>query len=48
MGVTVCLPLFGNAGQELEEGAVLRGQQLRDRSTALADAWSGPPTCSTG
>lgn len=37
MGVTVCLPLFGNAGQELEEGTVLRGQQLRDLSAALQE-----------
>jgi len=37
MGVTVCLPLFGNAGQELEEGAALKGQQLRDLATALQE-----------
>ncbi len=30
MGVTVCLPLFGHPGRELEEGRPLRGRQLRD------------------
>src|SRR5262249_53950009 len=29
VGVNVCLPLFGNAGHELEEGAALGGEQLR-------------------
>lgn len=33
MRVNVCLPLFGNAGHELEEGAQLQGKHLR----ALAD-----------
>jgi hypothetical protein len=37
MGVTVCLPLFGNPGHELEEGAKLRGQQLRDLAAALQE-----------
>ncbi len=35
MGVTVCLPLFAAAGQELEEGRALRGSQLRDLAAAL-------------
>jgi hypothetical protein len=35
MSVTVCLPLFGPPGRELEEGAALRGQQLRDFAAAL-------------
>jgi hypothetical protein len=34
MGVTVCLPLFGNPGHELEEGAPASSKDLR----ALADA----------
>jgi hypothetical protein len=29
MGVTVCLPLFGPPGRELEEGSDLKGAQLR-------------------
>ena len=37
MGVTVCLPLFGNPGQELEEGSALKGQQLRDLAGQLHD-----------
>jgi hypothetical protein len=35
MGVTVCLPLFGNPGRELEEGAAVRGRQLRDLADNL-------------
>jgi hypothetical protein len=35
MGVTVCLPLFGNPGRELEEGAAVQGRQLRDLGTEL-------------
>jgi hypothetical protein len=35
MGVTVCLPLFGSAGQELEEGALLKGEQLRELAAGL-------------
>jgi hypothetical protein len=35
MAVTVCLPLFGNPGHELEEGAAVRGQQLRDLAEQL-------------
>jgi len=34
MGVTVCLPLFGNPGHELDEGAPANSKDLR----ALADA----------
>jgi hypothetical protein len=37
VSVTVCLPLFGNAGQELEEGALLTGRQLRDLAAALQE-----------
>jgi hypothetical protein len=33
VGVTVCLPLFGNPGHELDEGAAASGKDLR----ALAD-----------
>jgi hypothetical protein len=29
MGVTICLPLFGPPGRELEEGSDLKGVQLR-------------------
>src|SRR5262249_43563726 len=35
MAVNVCLPLFGNAGQELEEGARVTGQQLRTLADEL-------------
>jgi hypothetical protein len=37
MGVTVCLPLFGNPGHELEEGAAAKGKDLRDLADALRD-----------
>ena len=37
MSVTICLPLFGNAGHELEEGALLKGQELRDFAAALQE-----------
>jgi hypothetical protein len=37
MGVTVCMPLFGNAGQELEEGARLDGARLRALGVALQE-----------
>jgi hypothetical protein len=37
MGVTVCLPLFANPGQELEEGVAVKGQQLRDLAAELHD-----------
>ncbi len=37
MGVTVCMPLFGNAGQELEEGTRLDGWRLRELSAALQE-----------
>lgn len=30
MGVTICLPLFGHPGRELDEGTALTGRQLRD------------------
>jgi hypothetical protein len=35
MGVTVCLPLFGDPGRELEAGAVVQGRHLRDLATDL-------------
>ncbi len=37
MGVTVCLPLFGNPGHELEEGAKATSQELRTLADALRD-----------
>jgi hypothetical protein len=37
MGVTVSLPLFANPGQELEEGAAVKGQQLRDLAADLTE-----------
>jgi hypothetical protein len=37
MGVTVCLPLFGNPGHELEEGAAAKSQDLRTLGDALRD-----------
>ena len=37
MGVTVCLPLFGNPGQELEEGTAVKGQHLRNLAAELQD-----------
>ena len=35
MGVTICLPLFANAGQELEEGTRLDGTRLRQWAIEL-------------
>jgi len=37
MGVTVCLPLFGNPGHELEEGAPAKGKDLRNLADGLRD-----------
>jgi hypothetical protein len=37
MAVNVCLPLFGNAGHELEEGARVTGQQLRTLADDLQE-----------
>jgi hypothetical protein len=37
MGVTVCLPLFGAAGQELQEGEEIKGQHVRELSAALGE-----------
>ena len=37
MGVTVCLPLFGNPGHELEEGMRAKSRDLRDLADALRD-----------
>ena len=37
MGVTVCLPLFGNPGHELEEGGRAKSQDLRTLADALRD-----------
>jgi hypothetical protein len=35
MGVTVCLPLFGEPGRELEQGSTLNGRQLRELAAGL-------------
>jgi hypothetical protein len=35
MGVTVCLPLFGPPGRELEEGSDVKGVKLRKLATEL-------------
>ena len=37
MAVTVSLPLFGNPGHELEEGAAVKGQELRDLADQLRE-----------
>jgi hypothetical protein len=37
MGVTVCMPLFGNPGRELEEGTAIQGKELRQLADALAE-----------
>jgi hypothetical protein len=37
MGVTVCLPLFGPPGRELEEGSDLKGVQLRQLAAELQE-----------
>lgn len=37
MGVTVCLPLFGNPGQEMEEGTALKGEHLRTLAVELQE-----------
>jgi hypothetical protein len=37
MGVTVCLPLFGEPGRELGEGTPLRAKELRDLADGLGD-----------
>src|SRR5690348_10381887 len=37
MQVTVCMPLFGNAGHELEEGTPVQGKQLRAVADELRD-----------
>ena len=37
MGVTVALPLFGNPGHELEEGAPAKSRDLRALADALRD-----------
>jgi hypothetical protein len=37
MSVTVCLPLFGTPGHELEEGGPVTGKQLRDLAEQLSD-----------
>jgi hypothetical protein len=35
MGVTVCVPLFGEPGRELDEGSPLDGRRLRELAIAL-------------
>jgi hypothetical protein len=37
MGVVVSLPLFGNPGRELEEGAPVSGRQLRELARGLTE-----------
>ncbi len=37
MGVTICLPLFGNPGHELEEGGPATSQNIRALADALRD-----------
>lgn len=37
MGVTVCLPLFGPPGRELEEGSDVKGVQLRKLANELQE-----------
>jgi hypothetical protein len=37
MGVTVCLPLFGPPGRELEEGSDVKGVQLRRLAVELQE-----------
>jgi hypothetical protein len=37
MGVTVCMPLFGNPGHELEEGAAVKGADLRTLGDELRE-----------
>ncbi len=37
MGVTVCLPLFGPPGRELEEGSAVKGVQLRQLAVQLQE-----------
>jgi hypothetical protein len=37
MGVTVCLPLFGPPGRELEEGSDIKGVQLRKLAVELQE-----------
>src|SRR5262249_30341201 len=40
MGVTVCLPLFGPPGRELEEGSDVKRVQLRRLAAELQDRLS--------
>ncbi len=37
MGVTICLPLFGPPGRELDEGSDVKGVQLRKLATELQE-----------
>src|SRR3954451_10766079 len=37
MGVTICMPLFGNPGREMEEGAKVQGKDLRTLADGLGD-----------
>jgi hypothetical protein len=37
MGVTVCLPLFGPPGRELDEGSDVKGVQLRQLAVQLQE-----------
>ncbi len=40
MGVTICLPLFGPPGRELEEGSDVKGVQLRKLAAELQERLS--------
>jgi hypothetical protein len=35
MGVTVCLPLFGEPGRELDQGSPVTGRRLRELAASL-------------
>jgi hypothetical protein len=37
MGVTVCLPLFGEPGRELEQGSPVTGRRLRELAMSLSE-----------
>ncbi len=37
MGVTVCMPLFGHPGRELDEGAAIKSKELRTLADALGE-----------
>ena len=45
MGVTVCLPLFGPPGRELDEGSALKGGQLRKLAAELQERLNKVADC---